>query len=74
MAPTPTDRAWRHPGFYVECVPSSQEPHMLERMRARGAQDPNFGYRVLKTAHNAMITDPEAVTELVLEALELGLR
>jgi hypothetical protein len=36
------------------------------------AEDPHFGYRVLRTAHNAMITDPEAVTELLLDALELG--
>ncbi|MBO3680418.1 alpha/beta hydrolase [Streptomyces sp. NEAU-YJ-81] len=68
----PTDRAWRHPGIFVECVPSSQEPHILERMRIRSAEDPHFGYRVLKTAHNAMVTDPEAVTALLIEALELG--
>ena len=67
----PTERAWRHPGMYVECVPSSQEPHMLERMRTRAAEDPHFGYRVLETAHNAMVTDPEAVTALLLEALDL---
>ena len=44
---------------------------MLERMRRRSAEDPHFDYRVLKTAHNAMVTDPEAVSALLLEALEL---
>lgn len=68
----PTDRAWRHPGIYVECVPSSQEPHMLARMRARSAEDPHFDYRVLRAAHNAMVTDPDAVTALLLDALEPG--
>lgn len=68
----PTCRAWRHPGLYVECVPSSQEPHMLRRVRDRSAEDRHFGYRVLKTAHNAMVTDPDAVTALLLEALSLG--
>jgi len=68
----PTERAWRHPGMYVECVPSSQEQHMLDRMRARAAGDPGFEYRVLNTAHSAMITDPDAVTALLLEVLQMG--
>jgi pimeloyl-ACP methyl ester carboxylesterase len=63
-----TGRAWSHPGMFVECVPSSLEPHLLERTRARSTTDPRFTYRVLHTAHNAMITDPKAVTELLLEA------
>ncbi|MFC5833943.1 alpha/beta hydrolase [Nonomuraea insulae] len=67
-----TDRAWRHPGMFVECVPSSQEPHMLARARARSEADPHFHYRVLQTAHDAMVTDPDAVTALLLEALALG--
>lgn len=67
----PTERAWRHPGMYVECVPTSQEPHMLQRMRARADTDPYFDYRVLPTSHNAMVTDPDAVTALILEAAGL---
>jgi hypothetical protein len=47
---------------------------MLERMRRRSAEDPHFDYRVLKTAHNAMVTDPDAVTALLLEALDPRLR
>jgi hypothetical protein len=63
-----TQRAWDHPGMFIECVPSSMEPHMLDRARARSKADPRFAYRVLHTAHNAMVTDPKAVTELLLEA------
>jgi pimeloyl-ACP methyl ester carboxylesterase len=63
-----TGRAWDHPGLFIECVPSSLEPHLLERARARSAADPRFRHRVLHTAHNAMVTDPKAVAELLLEA------
>jgi pimeloyl-ACP methyl ester carboxylesterase len=67
-----TDRAWNHPGLFVECVPSSLEPHMLERARVRSAADPRFQYRVLEAAHNAMVTAPKAVTELLFEALKIA--
>ena len=63
-----TRRAWDHPGLFIECVPSSLEPHLLERARTRSANDPRFRHRVLHTAHNAMVTDPKSVTELLLEA------
>jgi hypothetical protein len=68
----PTHRAWDHPGLFIECVPSSLEPHLLERARTRSATDPRFRYRVLHTAHNAMVTDPKSVTELLLEAVTFG--
>ena len=67
-----TDRLWRHPGMFVECVPSSLEPHLLERARERSATDPHFHYRVLQTSHNAMVTDPKAVVELLFEARDLA--
>ncbi|MFE7566778.1 alpha/beta fold hydrolase [Streptomyces sp. NPDC057539] len=67
----PTERAWQHPGMFVECVPSSLEPHLLERARRRSKEDGRFHYRVLHTPHDAMVTDPEGVTALLLEALEL---
>jgi pimeloyl-ACP methyl ester carboxylesterase len=68
----PTERAWEHPGLFVECVPSSQEPEQLARARERSAVDPTFGHIVLQTAHDAMVTDPEAVATILLGALELG--
>ncbi|MFB4426339.1 alpha/beta fold hydrolase [Streptomyces sp. QL37] len=64
-----TDRAWSHPGTFIECVPSSLQPHVLERARKRHAEDPAFAYRLLHATHDAMVTDPEAVTELLLEAM-----
>jgi len=62
-----TDRAWNHPGLFVECVPSSQEPHLLERARERSATDPRFRYRILHAPHDAMVIAPDAVTELLLD-------
>ncbi|WP_326761695.1 alpha/beta hydrolase [Streptomyces phaeochromogenes] len=68
----PTYRAWQHPGMFIECVPSSLEPHLLERARARSEADARFHHQLLNTAHDAMVTDPEAVTALLLDALDLG--
>lgn len=67
-----TDRVWSHPGMFIECVPSSLEPHLLARARARSTDDPRFHYRVLHTSHNAMVTDPAAVVELLFEARSLA--
>jgi pimeloyl-ACP methyl ester carboxylesterase len=67
-----TDRAWSHPGMFIECVPSTLEPHALERVRKRHADDPAFQYRVLHASHDAMVTAPEAVTKLLLEAVDIA--
>jgi hypothetical protein len=64
-----TDRAWSHLGMFIECVPSSLQPHILERARKRHAEDPAFPYRLLHATHDAMVTAPEAVTDLLLEAM-----
>lgn len=64
-----TDRAWSHLGMFIECVPSSLQPHILERARKRHTEDPAFPYRLLHATHDAMVTAPEAVTELLLEAM-----
>ncbi|MFC9454381.1 alpha/beta fold hydrolase [Streptomyces sp. NPDC056983] len=63
------DRAWTHPGMFIECVPSTLEPHVLERARKRHADDPDFPYRVLHATHDAMVTAPEAVVNLLHEAV-----
>lgn len=65
-----TARAWRHPGMFIECSPSSLEPHVLERARARSAANPRIRHHVLETPHNAMITAPADVAQLLLEAGE----
>jgi pimeloyl-ACP methyl ester carboxylesterase len=66
-----TERAWQHPALFVECVPSSLEPHVLERARARSAADPRLRYRVLPASHDAMVTAPEAVADVLFEALDV---
>ena len=66
-----TDRAWRHPGTFIECVPSSLEPHVLERARERHAADPGFAYEVLQATHDAMVTAPDEVTQLLYKAADL---
>jgi pimeloyl-ACP methyl ester carboxylesterase len=67
-----TDRAWQHPGMFVECTPSSLEPHVLERARERSAGNPRFRYHVIDAPHDAMVTAPKAVTELLLDALDIA--
>jgi hypothetical protein len=48
------------------------EPHMLARPRERAARDDTFRYRVLAAPHDAMITDPEPLTALLLEAADVA--
>lgn len=67
-----TKRAWSHPGMFIECVPSSLEPHILDRARKRHADDPAYQYRVLHATHDAMVTAPAEVTDLLLEAADMG--
>jgi pimeloyl-ACP methyl ester carboxylesterase len=66
-----TDRAWAHPGTYIECMPSAMKAEMLARPRERSTVDERFRYRVLDAAHDAMITAPRALSELLLEAVDL---
>lgn len=42
-----------------------------DRPRERSAIDEQFHYRALNAAHDAMITAPKAMTELLLEALDV---
>ena len=64
-----TDRAWACPGTYIECVPTAMKPHMLARPRARSQADSRFRYRTLDAPHDAMITSPHALCELLLEVV-----
>jgi pimeloyl-ACP methyl ester carboxylesterase len=63
-----TERAWSHPATYIECMPSSQEPRVLQRARERAASDPGFRHLVLEATHDAMVTAPGEVSKLLLEA------
>jgi pimeloyl-ACP methyl ester carboxylesterase len=65
------ERAWSHPGAYIELRPSQTTPENLARAQERAATDEGFAYRVLDAAHDAMVTEPERLTEFLLETVGL---
>jgi pimeloyl-ACP methyl ester carboxylesterase len=67
----PADRLWSHPGIFVECQPSTLRPEIRMRARDRSAVDARFSYRTLDAPHDAMVTAPELVAQLLIEAAEL---
>ena len=64
----PTERAWAHPGTFIECQPSMHRPEELARLRQRARTDPRFHYRTMPGGHEPMVTSPELLTGLLLEA------
>jgi pimeloyl-ACP methyl ester carboxylesterase len=64
----PTDRAWTHPGTFIECQPSMNTPSELDRFKARSETDPQFRYRVMTGGHEPMVTNPAELTRLLIEA------
>jgi pimeloyl-ACP methyl ester carboxylesterase len=65
----PTDRAWTHPGLFIECaVPLGLFPIPLDRARERARDDPRFAYQVLQTAHDAQVTAPTELARALLAA------
>jgi pimeloyl-ACP methyl ester carboxylesterase len=69
-----TARAWTHPATFIECNPSRLQPDELQRIRARADEDPDFRLRHMDTSHEPMVTDPDGLTELLLEAARPGRR
>ncbi len=64
-----TARAWKHPSTFIECRGPLQAAYIpLDRPRERSATDEHFHYRVMEAPHDAMITHPARLTELLLEA------
>jgi pimeloyl-ACP methyl ester carboxylesterase len=63
-----TDRAWSHPGTMIECCPSRLPDLDLERQRTRAQTDPHFHRQEIDACHEPMITDPERLAELLLDA------
>jgi pimeloyl-ACP methyl ester carboxylesterase len=64
----PTDRAWAHPGTAIECNPTRLPERDRERQHARAEADPHFHHRRLDTCHEPMVTDPDELTRLLVEA------
>ena len=54
--------------MFIECSPSSLTAAQRARARARSEANPAIVHRVLATPHNAMVTAPEQLTALLLEA------
>jgi pimeloyl-ACP methyl ester carboxylesterase len=68
----PTEQAWHHPGMFIECTPSRIEENVLARARERSVTDPQFQYRILDAPHNAMVTHPEVLADLLLDPAVIG--
>jgi pimeloyl-ACP methyl ester carboxylesterase len=63
-----TDRAWSHPGTMIECSESRLPGLELERQRARAESDPHFHRLTIEGCHEPMITDPEVLVRLLVDA------
>jgi pimeloyl-ACP methyl ester carboxylesterase len=66
--PSHAEVVWTHPGMYIECGDSLHPSAGAERARARSEHDPSFHHRVIGGGHEPMVTSPNAVVGLLLEA------
>ena len=66
----PTDRAWAHPGTTIECNPSKLPAVERARQRARAESDPHFHHRIIDACHEPMLTHPDELTKLLVEAID----
>lgn len=60
------ERVWTLPGTFIECNPSRISELELERVRARDAIDSQFSIERLDTCHEAMITAPKALADILI--------
>jgi pimeloyl-ACP methyl ester carboxylesterase len=64
-----TDRAWAHPGLFIECaVPLEAFPIPLDRAKQRSRTDERFDYQVLDAGHDAQVTAPDELASILLAA------
>jgi len=66
----PTERAWAHPGTTIECNPSRLPAVERGRQRARAESDPHFHHRTIDACHEPMLTHPDELTKLLVEAID----
>ncbi|UKA64367.1 alpha/beta fold hydrolase [Arthrobacter sp. FW306-04-A] len=66
----PTDRAWSHPGTMIECNPSRLPALEGARQRARAESDLRFHHRTIDACHEPMLTHPDELTKLLVEAID----
>ena len=67
-----TDRALSHPCTFIECSSESRPP-TAETLwqRERCQTTPGLRYRLLKGSHDAMVSEPAELLELLLETVDL---
>jgi pimeloyl-ACP methyl ester carboxylesterase len=65
---TAAERARAHPCTFIECSASLHPVAGAAWHRERCNHDPRMQYRVMHCSHEAMVTDPEPLAELLLEA------
>lgn len=64
------EKGWSHPGAYIECTGRLPFPVPLELPRRRHETDPDFEYRLLDTCHDAMVSAPGALVDMLLELID----
>jgi pimeloyl-ACP methyl ester carboxylesterase len=65
-----TDRARSHPCTFIECSASAMSAAELAWQRERSKNSPSLRYRFLESSHDAMVSEPDALVELLLEVLD----
>jgi pimeloyl-ACP methyl ester carboxylesterase len=65
-----TSRAWTHPGTTIECNPSRLPVIERDRQRARATDDLHFHHRMIDACHEPMLTHPDELTKLLVEAAD----
>jgi pimeloyl-ACP methyl ester carboxylesterase len=64
------NRLWTHPGTSIECLPRRLSELDSSRQRARAASEAGFDYATLEGCHEPMITDPDQLTRLLVQAID----
>jgi pimeloyl-ACP methyl ester carboxylesterase len=67
-----TDRARSHPCTFIECSASRLPKTELEWQRERWQNSPGLEYRLLHGSHDAMVSEPAALEELLIEAAKIN--
>ncbi|MCS5498315.1 alpha/beta hydrolase [Cnuibacter physcomitrellae] len=65
-----TEYAQEHPYTFIECSRSGLPPGELEWQRTRCAGHAERRHRILDASHDAMVSDPDALVGLLIEAVD----
>lgn len=67
----PSEHAWTHRGTTIECNPSRLPSVERDRQRERAEQDPHFRHRMIDACHEPMLTHPDELVALLIEAIDV---